>query len=80
MRDAWNEIWLQITRTLGLYGKTLDIVEPVLDVGIIMAEDMKTVSKEDIEDRISQRSTPVVTPVTPVVTPKTKAKTKAKEK
>ena len=80
MRDAWNEIWLQITRTLCLYGKTLDIVQPVLDVGIIMAEDMKTVSKEDLEDRISQRSTPVVTPVTPVVTPKTKAKTKAKEK
>jgi hypothetical protein len=56
MRDSWNNAWSQVDRTLGLYGKALDIVEPVLDVGAIMATDLKTVAVEDIEDRISART------------------------
>ena len=56
MRDSWNNAWSQVDRTLGLYGKALDIVEPVLDVGAIMAADLKTVANEDIEDRIAART------------------------
>lgn len=56
MRDSWRNAWSQVDRTLGLYGKALDIVEPVLDVGAVMATDLKTVAVEDIEDRIAART------------------------
>ena len=81
MRDSWNNAWSQVDRTLGLYGKALDIVEPVLDVGAIMATDLKTVAVEDIEDRISARTSAKrkITRASEPAKPKAKRKVKSKK-
>ena len=69
MRATWNSAWSNADRTLGLYGKVLDAVEPGLDVLGIMANDLKTVQLEEIEDRISLRTSAKVKATAPKSNP-----------
>ncbi len=55
MMDTWNAVWLQFVRPLGLYGKTLDVVEPMLDVGGIHARGFETIETLQVEDNITRK-------------------------